>query len=260
MILLFRHAKSPGHFLGQTWIGEKDSRRPLFLPNDELKSTCSIFDLRSPQPGVFIYQFSASFNYPNASHFTEAMVKYILQHTRRTKEKAYAKKGDNPWNDPDHSHKDADAELPLLRAIILDFGAVSSVDVTSIQNLIDVRNQLNHRAAPLKVQWHFAGVRNRWTRRALAAAGFGCPSTAASTVIDGKPVGSLNSHPHGDPVDVEKGKEISDKCEEWVEPFQRDGGNGAPTGNDLTGRSYFHVDLTSALESVNAHLAPGLVN
>ena len=31
-------------------------------------------------------------------------------------------------------------------------------------------------AAPSVVEWHFAGVHNRWTRRALAFAGFGFPS------------------------------------------------------------------------------------
>lgn len=50
------------------------------------------------------------------------------------------------------------------------------MDVTSIQGLIDVRNQLDRHAEPEVVEWHFANVNNRWTRRALAAAGFGYPS------------------------------------------------------------------------------------
>lgn len=82
------------------------------------------------------------------------------------------KKGDRPWNDPGSSTTD-DSHLPLLRAIILDFSAVNNVDVTSIHNLVDVRNRLNVRAAPVVVQWHFADIKNRWTQRALAAVGFG---------------------------------------------------------------------------------------
>jgi solute carrier family 26 (sodium-independent sulfate anion transporter), member 11 len=62
---------------------------------------------------------------------------------------------------------------PTLKAIILDFSSVNNVDVTSVQNLIDVRNQLDRYVAPDTVNWHFACVNNRWTKRSLVAAGFG---------------------------------------------------------------------------------------
>jgi sodium-independent sulfate anion transporter 11 len=39
--------------------------------------------------------------------------------------------------------------------------------------LIDVRNQLDRYAAPDTVDWHFCHISSRWTKRALAAAGFG---------------------------------------------------------------------------------------
>lgn len=42
-----------------------------------------------------------------------------------------------------------------------------------MQALIDVRNQLDRYTTPDVVEWHFAHVRNAWTRRALTAAGFG---------------------------------------------------------------------------------------
>jgi sodium-independent sulfate anion transporter 11 len=45
-----------------------------------------------------------------------------------------------------------------------------------VQNLIDVRNQLDRYASPEAVEWHFASINNRWTKRALASAGFGYPS------------------------------------------------------------------------------------
>ncbi len=45
-----------------------------------------------------------------------------------------------------------------------------------MQHLIDVRNQLDRYAAPDVVEWHFACISNRWTKRALAAAGFGYPT------------------------------------------------------------------------------------
>lgn len=47
-----------------------------------------------------------------------------------------------------------------------------------MQHLIDVRNQLDRYAAPDKVDWHLACINNRWTKRALASAGFGYPTPA----------------------------------------------------------------------------------
>ena len=53
---------------------------------------------------------------------------------------------------------------------------MNNVDVTSVQHLIDVRNQLDRYASPDRVDWHFAHINNRWTKRALMSAGFGYPS------------------------------------------------------------------------------------
>lgn len=53
---------------------------------------------------------------------------------------------------------------------------MNNVDITSVQNLIDVRNQLDKYTAPETVDWHLACINNRWTKRALVSAGFGYPS------------------------------------------------------------------------------------
>lgn len=70
---------------------------------------------------------------------------------------------------------DADRR-PTLKAIILDLSSVNHVDITSVQRLIDVRNQLDLYAAPDVVDWHIACINNRWTKRALVSGGFGVPS------------------------------------------------------------------------------------
>lgn len=57
------------------------------------------------------------------------------------------------------------------------------MDITSVQGLIDLRNTLDRYAAPAAVEWHFAGILNRWTRRALAVAGFGFPTAAQPDAI-----------------------------------------------------------------------------
>lgn len=264
-ILLFRHAKAPGNFLGWTWNGEGDSQRRLYLPTDDPDAGPDIKPER-PRPGVFIYRFSEGFDYPNASHYTDALVQTVTRHTRRANAQAYAIRGDRPWNDPDPDtspNPTADQPLPLLRAIILDFSAVNNVDVTSIQNLIDLRNQLNRRAAPLEVQWHFAHIRNKWTKRALAAAGFGYPSSGASAaVINGEPVEC--SHLHGEGAGALQDMEAGDKGARkgphdgtFEEKMERKMCTDVPCSSvpQDTGRSFFHADLTSALESVDAYIA-----
>ena len=86
---------------------------------------------------------------------------------------------DRPWNDPGPRRGRpiiAEPDKPTLKAIILDLSSVNNVDVTVVQHLIDVRNQLDRYASPAKVDWHFACINNRWTKRALASAGFGYPT------------------------------------------------------------------------------------
>lgn len=261
IILLFRHAKAPGYFLSRTWTGERDTQRPTFLPFNELEDNHPDIKLETPRPGVFIYRFSEGFNYPNAGHYLDPMVQTILKKTRRADAQGYVNKGDRPWNDPGPGRKETEmaaSQLPPLRAIILDFSAINNVDVTSIQYLIDVRNQLNLRAAPFEVQWHFAHVWNRWTKRALAAAGFGYPSPSTMSVIDGRVPDSGTCSRDATP-DVEAGKEgVSCKeRENGVQPWEKGLCSHAPhpVSMESSTRPFFHVDLAAALESVDVYLA-----
>lgn len=261
VVLLFRHAKAPGQFLAWTHAGESSSQRRLYLPTDDADDIDPGIQLETPRPGVFIYRFSEGLNYPNAGHYSDALAQTICKNTRRTNEQAYARKGDRPWNDPNPEPKPAektDEALPLLRALILDFSAVNNVDVTSIQNLVDLRSQLNRRAAPLEAQWHFAHVRNKWTKRALAAAGFGFPSPYTPVaVLDGEAV-ECPEHQRGELLrDVEAGKKgFSCKiCEQHVEALKNVCCETPRVVPESTTRPFFHVDLTSALESVDAYIA-----
>ena len=168
--------------------------RNIYLPVDHKDGSNPEVQLDNPYPGVFIYRFSDGFNYPNASHTLEHLAGYIFASTRRTNLFTYDRPGDRPWNDPGPSRKERKAaksgvssdvslgfpqdekELPTLKAIILDFSCVNNVDITSIQQLIDVRNQLDRYASPEPVDWHIACINNRWTKRALVSAGFGFPA------------------------------------------------------------------------------------
>lgn len=203
-LLLFRICKAQGRFLGKakihSVIGDhllnptdenkevpgdivkkrpaegEDSVRNVFLPIDHQDGSNPQIELEDPYPGIFIYRFSEGFNYPNTNHYLDQLVDTIFKKTRRTNPATFGRPGDRPWNDPGPRRgKEVDPtdSRPTLKAIILDFSSVNNVDLTSVQNLIDVRNQLDRYAAPDTVDWHFCHVNNRWTKRALAAAGFG---------------------------------------------------------------------------------------
>lgn len=201
-LFVFRVFKAQGRFLGRVQvhsvIGDHvieaadptvRQRRP---DNDPNKSVRNVFipishedgsnpelDVQHPYPGIFIYRFSEGYNYPNANHYLDYMVAEIFKETRRTNPNSYGRPGDRPWNDPGPRKGKAiaeDSHKPTLKAVILDFSSVNNVDITSTQHLIDVRNQLDRWTSPDTVQWHFAAINNRWTKRALVSAGFGYPS------------------------------------------------------------------------------------
>ncbi|SPN97577.1 probable sulfate permease SutB [Cephalotrichum gorgonifer] len=210
-ILLFRMLRARGHFLGKvkihsvlgdhviaddhrkvvgtygTFADTDPAARNVFLPISHADGSNPQIDIQNPYPGVFIYRFTESFNYPNASNTLEHFLAHVFAETRRTTPLNYDRPGERPWNDPGPSRSkraqttgDVEREdLPTLKAVILDFSSVNHVDITSVQRLIDVRNQLDRYAAPDAVDWHFACINNRWTRRALASGGFGTRAGAA---------------------------------------------------------------------------------
>ncbi|KAL2823195.1 sulfate transporter family-domain-containing protein [Aspergillus cavernicola] len=314
-VLLFRLAKARGEFLGRVTIhsvvgdhqleeakhalGDFDRKRSIFLPINHADGSNPEVEVEQPFPGIFIYRFSEGFNYPNANHYTDPLVDTIFKQTRRTNPFAYGKLGDRPWNNPGprKGQEEADqSHLPILRAVILDFSSVNNVDVTSIQNLIDVRNQLDIYASPRTVQWHFAHLNNRWTKRALVAAGFGFPTPSSD---DGfhrwKPIfnvteieGRYSAAAHAEMVTNENTRQASahgTDIETGIKPdshtierethgieessrssigdddkLQRDLKDSKAYRNRRkmavvqgVNRPFFHIDITSALESALAN-------
>ncbi|EPS38873.1 hypothetical protein H072_7395 [Dactylellina haptotyla CBS 200.50] len=212
-LLLFRLAKARGHFLGRIRVqivppenfstetvptgygatnktkadpeikgtGESTNEElteanyhDVFLPIDHKDGSNPAINIESPFPGVFVYRFSEGYVYPNAAHYCDQLINYIELKCRRTSLDSFARLGDRPWNDKGPRHLSVEEDhRPTLKAVILDFSAVNNVDITSVQTLIDARNTLDKYASPNNVDWHFAGVKNRWTKRALTSAGFG---------------------------------------------------------------------------------------
>ena len=157
--------------------------RDIYMPLNRRDASNPNIKVDTPYPGVFVYRFNEGYNYTNQALHVEALTTYITNHTRRTSDEQFERESDRLWNDPGpkSSNKlgdddDDDNNKPLLRAVVLDLSAVNNMDVTSIQGLVDLRNTLERYCSPDAVELHFASVHNRWTRRALAASGFGFPS------------------------------------------------------------------------------------
>ena len=187
----------------------------------------------------------------------------------------------------------AESTKPTLKAIILDFSSVNNVDITSVQHLIDIRNQLDRYTAPKKVDWHMACINNRWTKRALASAGFGylAPEDGYEGFQRWKPIFSVAEIGGQDSaataaemaeneqhlrqlrsLDVEKPAGYKDAIEQHDKAISENN-SGSDLDRSLSAskaygkdavnvkvavvhglnRPLFHIDLTSALQSAIAN-------
>lgn len=133
--------------------------------------------VEASSPGVLIYNLEESFVYPNSHIVYTAIVDYVKAKFRRGKDMS-VKAADRPWNDPGprragdyESEQSANLEKPILHAIVLDFSAVSHVDTTAVQGLIDIRTVVE-KWVDHPVEFHFAPIMSPWIRRALVTGGF----------------------------------------------------------------------------------------
>lgn len=221
--------------------------REAYVPISRKDGTNPLVDIKSPYPGILIYRFSQDFTYLTQQGFMDELVHHAQTISRPTTLDRYARLGDRPWNDPGPRRGqqiNSDDDRPILRAIILDFSAVNNVDVTSIQGLIDVRAQLDRHAAPNTVEWHFASINSRWTKRALTTAGFGyVDRTRFASRAHWNPVYSyapLETTASPKPLDPEA--QDFDQSPARL-PF------GKVTTVHGLNRPFFHIDVPAAVES-----------
>ncbi|KAG4439864.1 hypothetical protein IFR05_004640 [Cadophora sp. M221] len=311
-LLLYRVLKAKGRFLGKvkvhSLVGESivgnesrpflpnngtfttsggthedASSRNIFLPLDHGDGSNPDVEVQIPYPGVFIYRFSEGFNYPNANHYLDQLTNHVFATTRRTNLDHYPRPGDRPWNDPGPRRGKAPeqhTDRPTLKAIILDLSSVNNVDITSVQQLIDVRNQLDKYASPTTVDWHFASINNRWTKRALVSAGFGYPTPDSTSTHRWKPIFSVAELGGSDSAAQAAERSANEKeleetrAREANRPSNGDGitadSDSGLSSSDLKhtaiktsgraavvnglNRPLFHIDLTSALQSAIANV------
>ncbi len=275
-LLLVRVSRTKGRFVGVTRAqrtagGTSDddstaaatsfdkgqsSSRTAFLPLDRKDASNPAIRVESPYPGVFIYRLSESFNYINQAYHVDTLLSYLAENSRRMSAECFERESDRLWNDPGPRKHENEAGLPYLRALVLDFSAVNNLDVTSVQGLVDLRNSLDRYSSPDAVEWHFANIHNRWTRRALAVSGFGYPSSQNPDALGKwKPVYSIA------PVDgnnwySRSGGQLGHSDDEASIPntsfpgstitLSSSGGKAAIYGVD---RPFFHGDLHDAVEA-----------
>ena len=294
-VLLVRLARTRGRFVGiaktrrattdakfhensdsssSTFVsGSAEGPREVFVPLDRKDATNPRVKVETPYPGVFVYRFSENYNYTNQAYHVDTLLNYIMDNSRRMSEEHFEKESDRLWNDPGPRTYNCDpSELPYLRALVFDFSAVNNIDVTSVQGLIDLRNTLERYSSPDTVEWHFANVNNRWTRRALATAGFGFPTSKNPEALGcWKPLYSIAStlNGHDEPQRMER----SDEEHQGVlvsEEMSKSGANkdsssvdthtapvstaGSGPGRSMAAlygvdRPFFHVDLHEAVDS-----------
>jgi sodium-independent sulfate anion transporter 11 len=133
-----------------------------------------------------------------------------------------------------------------------------------VQALIDLRDQFDRYATPNHVDWHFAGVTNRWTKRALVAVGFGYPRRLDADESSG----GKSSH-FVILADAESGlatldahvsnKARSDNTANTASLDEVQQGSTTPSlgQGDVVplygvNRPFFHIDLTAAVDSAVA--------
>lgn len=213
-VYLFRIFNARGDFLGPVrtstvsidkgrseqdgFLREESSEITLFLPVGDANGPNPHIPVCHPAPGCYIYRFTEGFCYLNASRYLEKMTDLILKETRPT-QRPTMKIGDRQWNDTSASlpHPEDDRR-PLLQAVILDFSSVNHLDVSSVQALIDAREQLRRHVAPRETLWLFANVKSRWTRRTLLEADFGFSRRFSSDSEYGSFIDLLNIARVGD--------------------------------------------------------------
>ncbi|CAO2658051.1 Nn.00g073110.m01.CDS01 [Neocucurbitaria sp. VM-36] len=237
--------KEDGHYAS----GSDPSVREAFIPINRNDGSNPLVDIESPYPGILVYRFTEGFTYLNQQGYMDELVYHAQTITRPTTLDRYARLGDRPWNDPGPRRGqqiNTDDNRPILRAIILDFSAVNNVDVTSIQGLIDVRAQLDRHAAPETVEWHFASINSRWTKRSLTTAGFGyIDRERFAARAHWNPVYSYA------PLDTSVPKVHDPEAQDGI--HAAGGHKGLPPGKVTTihgqNRPFFHIDVPAAVES-----------
>lgn len=276
VVLLYRIARPRGDFLGRVRLTavegsvQTEKSRSVYVPLRRKNLNPGIHVEDAP-PGVLIYRFEESFTFPNASLLNDRIVDYAKSKTRRGRATQYKTLGDRPWNEgyvprsmEKFLHQNENDDRPLLRAVVYDFGAVSNIDSTGVQSLVDTRQQLE-RYADRQIEFHFAQILSPWIKRALVAGGFGTgnPTHRVVEVASVVPVTGVEGPDHHGDEDFERRRRKSLGVKDVENDFGIEripsSSNAGPQrkGSEDSGvlpvvetnYPFFHLDLDDAVRS-----------
>ncbi|KAH7889777.1 sulfate transporter family-domain-containing protein [Phlebopus sp. FC_14] len=261
-LLLIRIAHPRGYFLGKVTLSDvHDSRntREVFLPLRRDNVTNPHVKVDPPSPGIIIYRFEESYLYPNCSIINSAIVDHVKETMRRGIDLSTIRLRDRAWNDHGPVRGDAAAAQaannakPELHAIVFDFSGVSQLDTTSVQTLIDTRNEVQ-RWANHQVEFHFASILSPWIRRALIAGGFGTGALAAPSEI--APVVPYHGGRKDRWWDDTSSFQSDIEAQETYQPqtVTRGGSTFANASLLPSETPFFHFDLASAVRAAESSL------
>ncbi|TEB36294.1 sulfate permease [Coprinellus micaceus] len=257
-LLLIRLAHPRDSFLGKVTVskqgGDGDETRDVYLPLTKNGITNPHVRVSPPTPGVIIYRIEESLLYPNCSIANSALVDFVKANYQRGRDMTNVSLADRPWNDtgPRRSGAEDQAEnarKPKLHAIVLDFAAVTQVDTTSTQALIDARIEIE-KWADHPIEFHFAPILSPWIHRALVAGGFGVGHSESKVPREVAPVvpyrdGRSFDEPSISSEDIETGDLKKANVSEVVNGFELEPIVPADT-------PFFHIDLASAVRSAES--------
>ena len=299
LLLLLRIARTDGQMLGTVIVESRANiqqttdqsdksytttastgvHRNIFLPLNRTDASNPSISVSQPESGVFAYRFPEGLNYLNQALHYKRLSDYVFTHSKKTKRSTNGDQQEPLWCDFSRETLD-DSELPFLKAIVVDCSTINSIDITSVQGLIDLRNTFDRWAHPSLVNWHFAGLHSRWARRSLARVGFGrasaqdissighwAPVCAVTTSFGGateadqalelkrcgdKPVSGdeVVPSPCEDNLDADPHKVVSTQEEPNAESLAKCAEPHKWRPLFALDRPFFHVDLEEALEVI----------
>lgn len=261
-LMLVRIAHPRAKFLGKVRLqsGANDGEsRDVYVPLSQSSIVNQDIKVEPPSPGVIIYRFEESFLYPNISKLNSELVDYVKANMRRGKDMSNIRPSDRPWNDPgpkSSSGAEEQAEnmaKPDLHAIVLDLSAMSHIDTTAIQALVDTRDEIE-RWANHPVEFHFATILSPWSRRALIAGGFGTGRSASTRPIEVAPVVTYPGGMREPRSDVEEDEYRTDDTESQRKEVKRRGSNENVMPALPTVTPFFHFDLAAAVAAAESGL------
>ncbi|ORX61510.1 sulfate permease [Hesseltinella vesiculosa] len=169
----------------------QDQPQHLYIPqNDPILGY-----LAQPLPdGVLMFRIDGAWIYPNASYIADFVISHSKKFTRRAQ--SVISNGDRQWNEEFNVLRDAArAQLPMLHALIFDFGRVSRLDSSGLQALGDIQNSLR-RYSGHRIDFHFVNIPDPLTRMTLLIGGYGTQGDDESTVCDIPTDASTGAHLH----------------------------------------------------------------